>query len=168
MKEEQNICIKCGMCCDGIMFPYARLQTQESINPNYEFNIKNNEQKVFQLPCSYLKDKKCTIYQNRPYRVCDKFKCKLLRRYIAGDISFVDAVETIESVSKLRNKLLKAIADFNPSNTLSVLSKEFVSFEEHQIKQLGELEFRKKYGQTILDYRVLRMSLKKWFYREKI
>ena len=167
MKGEQNICIKCAMCCDGTMFPKAIIYPEEIINSNYDFNIVRNIKRGFQLPCSYLSDKKCTIYQNRPYAICDKYKCKMLIDFNAGKISYKQAIKKIEDLLKIREQIIYAIDGFYKENTQLPLNKIIKTFINHYMKVMGELEFRKKYGQTMLDFKVLRMSLKRWFIKEK-
>jgi len=54
---EQQICLKCGLCCDGTMFVQAIPQKgekgnlPEKIEKNYK---KDTEGEYFKLPCPYL------------------------------------------------------------------------------------------------------------------
>jgi Fe-S-cluster containining protein len=57
---------------------------------------KNGEKGVYmKLRCSKLKDKLCTIYEERPL-TCRKFVCKLLKNYESGKYSYQKCIEIIE------------------------------------------------------------------------
>jgi hypothetical protein len=105
--EEQEICLSCGICCDGTLYEKANLYSgekgnlPEKIEERY-FTIDKAE--YFRLPCSYFSGK-CTIYNLKKAMVCSGFKCKLLVNFTKEKISKVDAIKIIENVKKYREEV---------------------------------------------------------------
>ena len=111
--DKPSICIECGYCCDGTMFSQVKLtnDVENGLDGNgksvYNESIKDmifesfdKKQKkaclVFKQPCLMLKDKKCTIYEDRP-TTCQKFECQLLKNYNAGNKTYDEAIEIIKN-----------------------------------------------------------------------
>lgn len=78
--STDNICVDCGLCCDGTMFGQV-------INDDAESLIQ---------PCKYLCGH-CTIYEDRPV-ACQDFKCALLYNHEDGNVTTQDAQEIIRNV----------------------------------------------------------------------
>jgi Fe-S-cluster containining protein len=107
---KKSICTNCGYCCDGSMFPAIMLTRDTETGLDSEGNeLKHLEGKTFiakdrktgkdciymKLGCSKLKDKLCTIYEERPL-TCRKFVCKLLKNYENGNKTYEECMEIIE------------------------------------------------------------------------
>jgi hypothetical protein len=58
----------------------------------------------FQQPCAALGDGCCSIYHDRP-SVCRWYRCLLLRRLEAGDVSHDDARELIDRTIAIRDRV---------------------------------------------------------------
>ena len=128
-KEVSDICLECGMCCDGTLFKFGNIvdetDKQNTINKGIEVSFQK-EKWVFNQPCAQFKGC-CQIYgQSRPI-VCDNFFCDSLKNAKEGIITMDLAV----------NQILKA-------KELSIdLKKEFGKFEE--FKNLKWHDFFKKF-----------------------
>lgn len=118
---EQEVCISCGICCDGTLYSKANLYPgekgtlPEKMEQSY-FRTEKGE--FFKLPCSYFSGK-CTIYHMKKAKVCSGFKCKLLMKFSKEKVSKDDALKIIQNV-KLYRKEIQSIAysEFNiPKNT---------------------------------------------------
>jgi uncharacterized protein len=111
-----NICVECGICCDGTMFGYAELEPGD--NPEVLVTmglavVRNGDQGGFQLPCPCLVDRTCTVYDDRP-SPCRRYKCAMLLDHEAGRVSTEDALATIGRTIALRDRLrpdLEALVD---------------------------------------------------------
>lgn len=106
-REEQEICISCGFCCDNTLFEAAHLEEDEEVFGEFTKRVTRiKDHKYFKLPCPYF-DEKCTIYdQNKP-KVCSSFKCKLLVQAITGEVSKDAALKTIREVKKERDEIIE-------------------------------------------------------------
>jgi len=67
---------------------------------------KDGEGLSFLQTCHLLNEKKCTIYNKseRP-QVCERYRCKLLKRYLAGEMELDTALATIRSTGELLDEL---------------------------------------------------------------
>ena len=155
----QNICIHCGFCCDGTLFNHANIKESESIAPGYDFEIIPEEKRGFKQPCPYYNNNLCTIYDHRPYSVCESFRCKLLRSVISENVSYTDAVKIINELIGLKTKIELQILESHPENTGDSLPRKMKEFEAHFTETMGDVEFRTKFGHLLLDFFILRKKL---------
>jgi len=105
---EQEICVKCGFCCDGTMFERAFLSPGErgSLPEKIEqASYTDTDGEYFRLPCKYF-DKKCTIYTSGRANVCGEFRCQLLKDFEAGKVTLEEAVEIVEGATLMRDRLI--------------------------------------------------------------
>ena len=109
MNDSLNICLSCGLCCDGTLIGYVKLGSEELPALRELLNIEEEGGKGFFLqPCKSYCDG-CTIYSNRP-KQCDNFKCGLLKSVEQKELSFDTALERINAVSQKKISIEKKIA----------------------------------------------------------
>ena len=146
---EQEICISCGICCDGTLFGKAVLQQgekgslPEKIEENY---FKTDKHEFFKLPCQYF-DGKCTIYNKKKAVVCSAYKCKLLLRFSNGKIQKEEALKIIQNVKSYKKEIEElAFINFNlpkgtPFITLQVQLNELKDSQKSStsVKQLENI-----------------------------
>ena len=117
MSDSSNICLSCGLCCDGTLVGFVELDREEIPALKKVMDIKDeNGHGFFLQPCSSFCDG-CTVYSERP-RHCASFKCELLKSVEQKNLEFDLAVETIKVVKQ------KKIA---MENTLAALQLELKS-----------------------------------------
>lgn len=110
----ENICVECGMCCDGTMFGYAELNDGDDAAALTTAGLRivgNGEQSGFQLPCPRLVSCACTMYVDRP-SPCRAYKCALLLDHESGEVSTAAAREIIARTMELRDRVLPALQAF--------------------------------------------------------
>jgi hypothetical protein len=106
-EQEQEICLTCGMCCDGTLFDHAKVEPGEKdllpdeIRKNY---FRDGENEKFKLPCSYFSNR-CTIYSHHRASTCWKFRCELLKKFSERKITITDAFKIIQSAHALRSEI---------------------------------------------------------------
>ncbi len=106
-RGEQEICVKCGFCCDGTLFLYAHLnpgergQLPELIE---RAGYEKDGQEYFRLPCGYF-DRKCTIYDKKKADVCFDYRCQLLKDFAAGKVSAEEALQVVLEAGRMRAEL---------------------------------------------------------------
>lgn len=97
-----RLCGACGLCCNGVMFHFVRLQPGDSPRELAALGLKlkrKQRQDYIQQPCSAWRDCQCSIYLDRPQR-CRLFECRQLRRVAAGEITEAAALEKIREVQQ--------------------------------------------------------------------
>ena len=160
---NQNICIHCGLCCDGTLFNHANIKESETIASAYSFEIIEKEKRAFKLPCAYLKETVCSIYMERPYIVCETFQCKLLRALRTDKTSFVDAMKIIDDTIALKTKIESQLLEHYPESTGDRLPSKMKEFNSHFTGTMSDVEFRRKYGIILLDFFMLKKKLNESF-----
>jgi hypothetical protein len=102
-----DLCLSCGLCCDGSLFERAYLHSDEKdLAKSLELIVldEHSEKTGFRLPCNLFKGC-CSIYeQTRPY-VCGAFKCKLLLKYETDKINLASNLELIRRARTMQAEL---------------------------------------------------------------
>ena len=97
--DRSNLCLSCGLCCQGILHDLVPLDEDELERaarlrlPLFESPLRL----AFQLPCPRLEERRCTVYAERP-RTCATYACAVLRAYGSGEIDEPTALSRIERV----------------------------------------------------------------------
>lgn len=96
-----ELCTKCGLCCDGSLLDDVELKNEQEAFGLELMGLKIDRDDVpaLPLPCTALKGKRCSIYKNRP-NTCRRFECKLLQRANRGEVSVAEAKITITKTLK--------------------------------------------------------------------
>jgi len=90
MKPDQptssDLCLACGLCCDGSLFERARLHPgEEELALSLSLTVLDagSNNPGFRLPCPLFSDC-CTIYNQQRPKICNAFRCKQLLRQDRG------------------------------------------------------------------------------------
>jgi Fe-S-cluster containining protein len=109
MEAASRLCAACGMCCDGTMFQIVRMQPGEVPAELGKLGLKircRDGEYFMEQPCSGLREKRCTVYEQRPVR-CRLFNCQQLGRVERGETPEAEAmtmiVETQALVEQVRS-----------------------------------------------------------------
>jgi Fe-S-cluster containining protein len=109
MNHSLNICIPCGLCCDGTLIGFVQLEREEVpvMRPILKVEEANGNG-VFLQPCiNYCGG--CGIYEKRP-KQCAAYECQLLKSVEQNELEFDKAVEMINEVKELKSVVEKGIA----------------------------------------------------------
>ena len=110
--DESDLCVSCGMCCDGTYLAWAPVVDSDDItglqSVNHPVEFSEPRGTHFTLPCPALVDKCCTVYGHRP-AICPTYRCDLLNRYAAGGIAKADALAAISDTLAARDKVRPAL-----------------------------------------------------------
>jgi len=101
-RDGSRLCLACGLCCQGMLHDWAKLAPGE-IEAAERHGLQaftHQDGPAFRLPCPRHRGGLCTIYEERP-AACRGYQCKLLRRYLAGEISTEDSLVRIEQMKRL-------------------------------------------------------------------
>ena len=112
MNDSSNICLSCGLCCDGTLLGFVQLEQKEvpALREIMEIEEENNEN-IFLHPCDKYCNG-CTIYADRPEN-CRKFKCGLLNNVEQEHITIESATITIELAKEKRSAIEGQISSLN-------------------------------------------------------
>jgi hypothetical protein len=104
MDDSENICLSCGLCCDGTLIGFVQLEKEELPRLRKVMEIEGTENNAFLLhPCKKYCNG-CTVYADRPTQ-CSKFNCGLLTAVEKHSIPFEKALTCIEEVNSLKIRI---------------------------------------------------------------
>lgn len=108
MSDNTNICLPCGLCCDGTLIGFVQLEHKEVPRLRALMEIEEGHGEGFILhPCKSFCGE-CTIYDDRP-KQCDHFKCGLLKSVEKGELAFNSAVETIHETKEMKTAIERKV-----------------------------------------------------------
>ncbi len=157
--ELEEICINCGMCCDGTLFKGGHLydDADKQVAKEMQMDFTNGEDS-FQFPCKYF-DKKCTVYHRIKPKICDKFYCVPLTKAIENNSGLIEAKGKIENLLFAKKALKEA------------LEKESFTFEPTWAGSIEKLDEGFQTDSSKVDYSpevalkfmVFKIKLKEFF-----
>ncbi|MDB4533600.1 YkgJ family cysteine cluster protein [Vicingaceae bacterium] len=130
MNDSTNLCLACGLCCDGTLIGFVRLDHDEMPALKKIMEIEDEGGEGFFLhPCDKYCEG-CTIYSERP-KQCASFNCGLLKSVEQKELKFDTAIDTIALVKE------KKIALENGLSLLKLdLKSESFYFKMVELKNL--------------------------------
>jgi len=169
-RASGNICIQCGLCCDGSMFAHAGIDKNDDMTFLKQMGVESftiRDKLFFTLPCMGQEGKLCMIYNDaRRFNVCRTFKCRLLKQYISSEISYDSAVDVIRE-TLIRKQSVKEFSEILRPDCKGSGQSIFSFIRE--LNQSGKTEdhsFRRIYAKQILDCFIFRELLKTKFYKK--
>ena len=120
-----NLCVKCGLCCNGVIFHTVRLQPADSPKALAALGLKLKRKKgahYILQPCPAWQDAQCSIYAARPER-CRLFECRQLQRVAAGETTEAAALEKIHEVQRRVAQVNELLALAGGTNAKRPLAK---------------------------------------------
>lgn len=166
---DDNICIRCGMCCDGTLFQYANIDDDETLTTQYSFDVGTNSagEKRFFLPCGYLQNKCCSIYQSRPYKVCDHYKCTTLRHYEKGEVSRNDALMVIEQVLAVKADIQSKLETEFSFVLGKTFNEKVINLEKYYAALPDQKDFEMNNRNLLLNIVKFKLLKDRFFYKNK-
>lgn len=120
MKSAEDLCLACGLCCDGTLFGHVRLVAGDDAKKLKALGLPvvaprtGPTFKRFPQPCAALcSDGTCRVYADRPAQ-CRRFECGVFKAARAGEIPFATALRTVKQARRLADtvrRLLRALGD---------------------------------------------------------
>lgn len=104
--DGSQLCLACGLCCHGLLHDWARIEKQE-IAAAQKLGMHTEihpDGAAFSLPCPCHQDGRCAVYEER-LSPCREYRCKLLRGYQAGQVSWNEALRRVQRARQLMASL---------------------------------------------------------------
>lgn len=146
-KEISGLCMSCGLCCDGTLFPYGFIRDEADRKVADDLGLpvaEIKEKLLFKMPCACFSGC-CTAYDKpRPY-TCSAFFCPPIKKYRRGEQTFEDAEQQVRLFREHRDKLLKGASQFPELADLS-----FTALRDLLEESAEDETFVSKYPQLYL------------------
>lgn len=88
-----ELCRSCGLCCDGTLFTFVRLEPTEAVSARRSGLVvlrRDDGSDALAQRCSALSGCDCTVYEARP-GPCRRYECLLLGSLREGEVSLGEA-----------------------------------------------------------------------------
>jgi hypothetical protein len=167
---EESICLKCGLCCNGVIFADVKLQPGEdaarlqSLGLSISTPRSARRATYFKQPCAAFDGCRCRIYDAGRPRQCGSFECLLLQNVKAGRLQRADALRIIgtarDRVEKVRQGL-RALGDMDEDVALAA---RFRRTAQRMKKLALDEEKAETYARLTLDVHDLNLLLSTAFY----
>lgn len=119
-----DLCLQCGMCCDGTVANTVSVEPDEldtarrvgialeasSSTPGGPPNRWHIQ--VSDGHCSCYVDGSCSMYGIWRPRECHDYRCALLEGYVDGTLDLDECLRTVQEVRRLKAEVLLAKATF--------------------------------------------------------
>lgn len=124
----EQLCLACGLCCDGTLFDNVRLKPGDvaaklkSLGLPLATSRGQAPVTLFPQPCAALcRDRSCRVYADRPVQ-CAEFECRVLQDTEAGRIEFSAALRLVKKTRREADRirdLLRLLGDTDEHRSLN-------------------------------------------------
>lgn len=154
--EGEQLCERCGFCCNGVLFHEVRLQAGDAPKSLTRHGLRVRRSDGgwrFHQPCPMHGVGGCRIYQDRPTR-CRLFVCEQLRRVEAGESDFALATRKVEEAREEAIALTALLDTLGSTSARRPLTKRCEqALADPSIDEGMALELRRRWMnlETILE-----------------
>ncbi len=102
MNSGEQLCLACGLCCDGTLFDNVRLTPSDDAKHLKALGLPVTVSRAqipitfFRQPCAALcADRTCQVYADRPVQ-CRTFECGVFKDAQSGQLTFTAALRLVK------------------------------------------------------------------------
>ena len=165
----QNLCMACGLCCDGTLFKTVPVNPAERLlglkTRGVQIHIEG-ERRCLLLPCTAYENCVCKVYTERPKR-CTTYQCKLLKQCLNDKITWDEAAEVVHSTQLHKKKLeanLRKVYRISSGESLPDIFQRFIGSHGGEA---DAIVFRKKHALILIDFLAFNKRLGLYFTEKK-
>jgi hypothetical protein len=128
MNGIDQLCPKCGLCCNGVLFADVELRKGDDAKRLVELGLllENKDRKqAFAQPCACFDGRLCRVYAERPVR-CRTFECGLLKRVQTGELDADAALKKIAQAKRQVEKVCTLLRRMGSDDERLALSERYV------------------------------------------
>lgn len=131
MNFGEQLCLACGLCCDGSLFDNVQFGPGEdssrakALGLPVELSRARLPIAFFRQPCSALcEDRACRVYADRPTQ-CRSFECGVFKDAQAGVIGHEAALRLVKQARRKADKVRNLLEKLGEANPTLALGKRF-------------------------------------------
>ena len=127
MNSAEQLCLACGLCCDGTLFDNVRLgpgddaKGLKTLGLPVAVSRASTPVTFFRQPCAALcADRSCRLYADRPGQ-CRSFECGVFKDAQGGRVTFAAALRLVGQARRQADKirgLLRGLGDHDEHRPL--------------------------------------------------
>jgi Fe-S-cluster containining protein len=160
-----QLCPKCGLCCNGVLFADVELRKGDDIQRLAELGLslkKKGRQQAFAQPCACFDAKLCRIYAERPVR-CRTFECGLLKLVAAGGMDAKATLEKIAGAQQLAKKVRQLLRGLGDKDERLALTRHYAQVMREPVDLSGGEDAVELRGELMLAVNDLMQALQRDF-----
>jgi Fe-S-cluster containining protein len=161
MNGIEQLCPKCGLCCNGVLFADVELRKGDDVQRLAELGlslVKKGRQRAFAQPCACFDGKLCRIYAERSV-YCRAFECGLLKRVQAGELGANVALETIAQAKRQVENVCELLRCAGSDDERFALSQRYGQVMSDPVDLSGGKASAGLPGKLMTTYRDLMQTL---------
>ncbi|HWX22869.1 MAG TPA: YkgJ family cysteine cluster protein [Candidatus Binatia bacterium] len=170
--RAEDLCLSCGLCCNGVIFARVQLQPGDDAARLRSLGLPLPERSAapsalrarqFPQPCSALDGCRCRIYPERPH-YCRQFECLLLKSVEAGKTRREAALEIIGTARQRADKVRRLLRELGDTDERTALSARFRRTARRLEKAALDEASAATYGELTMAVHDLNFLLSQSFY----
>ena len=139
LKEGSELCISCGLCCQGILERAAVLEPVEvelASDLGLKRFVTSDGINKFHLPCPLIEGNVCSVYMSPHPNVCSEFQCILLDQLLSGEISLEASLKIITKIKKYINLINEKVSFIDSSKSFLALIQDCWDLQQYLNEEL--------------------------------
>ena len=137
-----RLCLSCGLCCNGALFARVALTGDEArtLAERVEVGRDSEGATVLRQPCRALRDRRCTVYADRP-QACRAYVCQLVQRFSKGEVDFDTALDVVREARLSVGDVARALGPPRPGDPANTMTRAgYVWKDEARRAALSEFD----------------------------
>ena len=131
MSPAEQLCLACGLCCDGTLFDNVRLEPGDDAKRlkslGLPVTVSRGKEPVATLPqpCPALcQDRTCRLYAHRPQQ-CRTYECMVYKSMQAGQLAPDAALRRVTSARRQADRVRRLLRSLGDSDEQRSLGERF-------------------------------------------
>lgn len=124
MAAAEQLCLQCGLCCNGVIFAQGQLQPEDDAVKLKRLGLAMKRNGKFAQPCGAFRQNCCAIYADRP-SYCRQFDCALLKAVQEGSVPVDEAERIIRKTRSAEAKVRRLLRKLGTEDPARPLARQF-------------------------------------------
>lgn len=170
MTPGEQLCLACGLCCDGTLFDLVKLEGSDNAAQlkalGLPVTVSRGKAPItrFPQPCAALcADRTCRLYADRPWQ-CRVFECGVFKDAKAGRITFAVALRLVKQARQRADKARRLLRELGDTDEHRALGERFHRMSDHMEFGNADVAAREKFADLSLVMHHLKLQALEKFY----
>lgn len=170
MTPGEQLCLACGLCCDGTLFDLVKLEPGDDAAKlkalGLPIKVSRGKDPVtrFPQPCAALcKDRTCRVYHDRPWQ-CRVFECGVFKDAKVSRITFPAALKLVTQARRRADKARRLLRQLGDTDEHRGLGERFHRISETLEAGGADAEAHATYADLSLVMHHLKLQALEKFY----
>lgn len=170
MNSLGDLCLACGLCCDGTLFDLVKLEGSDDARKlkalGLPVTVSRGKSPIarFPQPCAALcADRTCKVYADRPWQ-CGVFECGVFKDAKAGRVPFSSALRLVKRTRRRAEEVRELLRKLGDHDEHRALGERFHRTAERMEAGGADAEAMSTYADLSLAVHRLKLHAHDKFY----